>query len=160
MPRPPQRKGDYSGAITALNAEKVVLTGQKMDSAKAKEFIRENLHAHVVEFSDIPITIKSNGTPTIEAALRRAIATFSDSDEGDFRHYLKMILLQNQIFLDGNRIKISHVKFPRHMTIKQMDAVKKRITEEIRLYAPNAEVAFLNFLVADDRSEEWRDSER
>lgn len=159
MPRPAARKGEYSGAITALNAEKVVLTGQRIDGGKARDYIREHLHAHVVESQDIPITLKSEGTPTIEAGLRRALATFSNSDDGDFRHYLKMILVENQIHLDGNRIKISHVKFPRYMTTKQMEAVKKGITEEVRLYAPYAEVMFSKFPVVPDRSEEWEEPE-
>ncbi len=159
IPKPPERRGDYSGAITALNAEKVILTGERMDPEKAKDFIKENLHAHIASSEEIPITLKSDGNPTIEAALRKAIATFSDSEEGDFRHYLKMILMENQIFLDGNSVRVGHVKFPRYMTARQLNAAMKRITEEIRLYAPNAEVTFAKFPVQHGGREEWKDSE-
>ena len=130
-----------------------------MDPEKAKDFIKENLHAHIASSEEIPITLKSDGNPTIEAALRKAIATFSDSEEGDFRHYLKMILMENQIFLDGNSVRVGHVKFPRYMTERQMNAAMKRITEEIRLYAPNAEVTFAKFPVQHGGGEEWKDSE-
>ncbi len=159
IPKPPEKRGDYSGAITALNAEKVILTGQRMDPEKAKDFIKENLHAQIASSEEIPITLKSDKNPTIEAALRRAIATFSNCEDGDFRHYLKMILMENQIFLDGSSVRVSHVKFPRHMTARQMNAAIKRITEEIRLYAPNAEVTFAKFPVQRGGREEWEKSE-
>jgi len=149
--KPIERKGEYSGAITALTVEKTILTGQRMDAARAKDFIKENLHARVAGGEEeIPITIKSNGNPTIEAALRRAIATFSDSEKGNFRHYLKRILMENQIHLDGNTVRISRVNYPPYdMSKKQMRAVRERITEEIRLYAPGAEVVFSKFPVAE-----------
>ncbi|MFQ5903437.1 MAG: hypothetical protein ACE5JO_07085, partial [Candidatus Binatia bacterium] len=134
--------------ITALNAEKVVATGRKIDSVAAKEFIKENIHARFAGAEeDLPITIRSGGNPTVELALRRTIGTFSNSEDGDFRYFLKRILLENQILLDGDRVRISHVGFPRYMTQKQMNAVRDRITEEIRLYAPRAEVVFSKFPV-------------
>jgi hypothetical protein len=147
FPKPKESKGDYSGAITALNVEKVMLTGKRMGPEKAKEFIKENVHARVIDSETILLTSKSNADATIEAALRRAIAIFSKSEDGDFLGYLKKILLENEILLDGNFVKVSHVKFPRQMTEKQLRAVKDRIQEEIRLYAPDADVVFSEFPV-------------
>jgi len=80
-------------------------------------------------------------------ALKRTIATFSDAKEGDFLSYVKKILLENQILLDRNRVRISHVKFPGSMTEKQMKAVKERIQEEMRLYAAGGEVVLSEFPV-------------
>jgi predicted nucleotidyltransferase len=80
-------------------------------------------------------------------ALKRAIAAFSTSEDGDFLGYLKKILLENQILLDGNLVKVSHVKFPRQMTERQLKAVKDKIQEEIRLYAPDADVVLSRFPV-------------
>src|SRR5712692_8760158 len=40
---PDEKKGEYSGAIAALNAEMVILKGRKMESYEAKKFIKENL---------------------------------------------------------------------------------------------------------------------
>ena len=80
-------------------------------------------------------------------ALKRTIATFSYAKEGDFLSYVKKILLENQILLDRNRLRISHVKFPSSMTEKQMKAVKERIQGEIRLYAAGAEVVLSGFSV-------------
>ncbi len=68
-----------------------------------------------------------------------------------------MILMENQIFLDGNSVRVGHVKFPRYMTERQMNAAMKRITEESRLYAPNAEVTFAKFPVQHGGREEWKD---
>jgi hypothetical protein len=93
----------------------------------------------------IAVTIDGCSDATIELALKRTIAAFSQSQEGDFFNYLKKILLENQIHIDGNRIKINHVKFPSCMTENQMKTVKERIQYEIRLYAPIAVVIFCGF---------------
>jgi superfamily II DNA or RNA helicase len=140
---PGAKKGEYGAAIAALNAEMVLLSGRKIESEEARQFIKQNLHARVA--GEQPIAINGHGDATIEAALKRAIATFSQSQEGDFFNYLKKILLENQILLEGNHVRISHVKFPGCMTEKQMKAVKDRIQREIRLHAPIAEVSFCGF---------------
>ena len=160
IPKPPENKGDYSGAITALNAEKVIVTGERLDPQKAKDFIKDNLRARIATGAEeeVPISLKSNGNPTIEAALRRAIATFSNSAAGDFRDFLRKILMENRIFLDGNNVRVTHVKFPRCITPRQMETALKGITEEIRLLAPNAQVSFSKFSVAHRAREEWEDS--
>jgi superfamily II DNA or RNA helicase len=145
VPKPNESKGDYSGAIAALNVEKVMVMGKAMEPQKAKEFIKQNVHVHIAAAEGVPVTLKNNGTSTLEAAVRRVVATCSDSKEGDFPHYLKRILTENHIHLDGNRVKISHVKFPRSMTEKQMKVAQERILEEIRFYAPDAEISFVKF---------------
>jgi superfamily II DNA or RNA helicase len=142
---PGVKKGDYGAAIAALNAEMVLLSGRKIESEEARQFIKQNLHARVGGEQPIALTINGHGDATIEAALKRAIATFSQSQKGDFFNYLKKILLENQILLEGNHVRISHVKFPGCMTEKQMKAVKDRIEREIRLHAPVAEVSFCGF---------------
>ena len=76
----------------------------------------------------IPITLKSNRNSTIEAALTRAVATFSNSVAGDFRDFLRKILIENQILLDGNSVKVTYVRFPRCITPRQMEAALNRIT--------------------------------
>jgi hypothetical protein len=139
------KKGEYGAAIAALNAEMVLLSGPKIDSEEAKKFIKENLHARVAGEQPLAVTIHGRGDAIIEVAVRRAIATFSRSTEGDFFNYLKKILLENQILLNGNGITVSYVKFPWQMTERQLKTVKDTIQEEIRLYAPNAEVEFLAF---------------
>jgi hypothetical protein len=78
-------------------------------------------------------------------ALKRAIATFSNSQEASFLDYLKRILLENQILLGGSRVKITHSKFPISMTQKQLQAARERIQDEIRLYVPDAEVNLYGF---------------
>src|SRR5713226_5625292 len=140
---PDAKKGEYGAAIAALNSEIVLLSGRKMGSEEARQFIKQNLHARVAGDKPIPVTIHGRGDATIEVAIRRAIATFSRSTEGDFFNYLKKILLENQILLNGNGITVSYVKFPWQMTERQLKTVKETIQEEIRLYAPNAEVEFL-----------------
>jgi ATP-dependent helicase IRC3 len=142
---PGAKKGEYGAAIAALNAEMVLLSGPKIDSEEAKKFIKENLHARVAGEQPLAVTIHGRGDAIIEVAVRRAIATFSRSTEGDFFNYLKKILLENQILLNGNGIIVSYVKFPWQMTERQLKTVKDTIQEEIRLYAPNAEVEFLAF---------------
>ena len=144
---PGKKKGEYGAAIAALNAEMVLLDGRKIESDQAKQFIKENVHARIAGSETITVTSKGNESPTIEAALKRAIATFSISEDGDFLGYLKKILVENEIQLNGNHVIVTHVKFPRQMTEKQLRAVKDRIQEEIRLYAPDAEVSFAKFPV-------------
>jgi hypothetical protein len=102
----------------------------------------------------IAVTIDGCSDATIELALKRTIAAFSQSQEGDFFNYLKKILLENQIHIDGNRIKINHVKFPSCMTENQMKTVKERIQYEIRLYAPIAEVIFCGFPASTPKLEQ------
>ncbi len=145
---PGTTKGEYGAAIAALNAEMVLLSGRKVGSEEAKKFIKENLSAGVVSEERIPVTIYKNHDPTIEVALNRAIANFSNSKEGDFANYLKKIILENQIVLNGNRVKISHSKFPVSMTERQREAARERIQGEIRLYVPDAEVDLCGFLVS------------
>jgi len=152
FPKPNESKGDYSGAITALNVEKVMLTGKRMEPEKAKAFIKEHVHTRIVGSETVPIVSNGDGNATTKAALKRAIATFSTSEDGDFRGYLKKILVENEIRLNGNHVIVTHVKFPRQMTEKQLRAVKDRIQEEIRLYAPDAEVSFAKFPV---QNREW-----
>jgi superfamily II DNA or RNA helicase len=144
---PGAKKGEYGAAIAALNAEMVLFSGRKIESEQAKQFIKENVHARIAGTETITVTSKGDDSPTIEAALKRAIATFSTSEDGDFLGYLKKILLENEIQLHGNHVTVTHVKFPRQMTEKQLRAVKDRIQEEIRLYAPDAEVSFAKFAI-------------
>lgn len=158
FPEPGAKKGEYGAAIAALNAEMVLLSGRKVESKEAREFIKQNLHARVAAEQPITVTTNGRGHATIEVALKRAIATFSQSKEGDFLDYLKRILLENEIVLDGNCVKISHVNFPRCMTEKQLDAVRDRIKKEIHLYAPDAEIAFVQFRVLRKGEEKIRDS--
>jgi Helicase conserved C-terminal domain len=152
FPEPGEKKGEYGAAIAALNAEMVLLSGRKMKSEQAKQFIKENVHARIAGTETITVTSKGNHSPTIEAALKRAIAAFSRSEDGDFLTYLKKILMENDIQLNGNHVIVTHVKFPRQMTEKQLRAVKDRIQEEIRLYAPDAEVSFAKFAI---QNREW-----
>jgi hypothetical protein len=144
---PGAKKGEYGAAIAALNAEIALLSGRKIESEEAKQFIKQNLHTRVAGEEPIAVTINGHGDATIEAAVKRAIATFSNSEEGDFFNYLKRILLENEIVLDGNCVKISRVNFPRCMTDKQLVAVRDRVQKEIHLYAPDAEIFFVQFRV-------------
>ena len=147
FPNPSEKKGEYGAGIAALNAEIVLLSGRKAGSEEAKKFIRENVHLHVTGDEPIPLTINGDADATVEVALKRAIAAFSTSEDHDFLGYLRKILLENQILMDGNRVRINHVKFPACMTEKQMKAVKDRIQHEIRLYAAGAEVVLSGFPV-------------
>lgn len=142
---PGTKKGEYGAAIAALNAELVLLSGRKIESEAAKKFIKDQLHARVATDESISVTIKGGRDPTIEVALKRAIQAFSQSKEGDFLNYLKKILLENQIFVRGNHVKISHITFPSCMSEKQIRAVTDRIKQEIRLYIPDAEVILSGF---------------
>ncbi len=150
--KPGEKKGEYGAAIAALNAEMVLLDGRKIESEQVKQFIKENVHTRIAGTETITVTSKGNHSPTIDAALKRAIATFSTSEDGDFLGYLKKILVENEIRLNGNHVIVTHVKFPRQMTEKQLRAVKDRIQEEIRLYAPDAEVSLAKFAI---QNREW-----
>lgn len=143
---PGEKRGEYGAAIAALNSEFVLLSERKIESEEARQFIKQNLHDRASGEEPVPVTASGDGDPTIEVALKRTIATFSQAKEDDFLSYVKKILLENQILLDRNRVRVSHVKFPGSMTEKQMKAVKERIQEEIRLYAAGAEVVLLGFL--------------
>ena len=142
---PRAKKGEYGAAIAALNAEMVLLGGRKMKSEEARQLIRQNFHAPVAGEQPIAVTINGQGDANTEMAVRRAIGTFLHSVEGTLLNYLKRIFLENEIILDGNCATVRHVKFPRHMTEKQLDAVRERIGEEIHLYAPDTEIAFVEF---------------
>jgi superfamily II DNA or RNA helicase len=144
---PGAKRGEYGAAIAALNSEIVLCRERKIESEEARQFIKQNLHGRAGGEEPIRVTSSGNGDPTIEVALKRTIATFSHAKEGDFLSYVKKILLENQILLDRNRLRISHVKFPSSMTEKQMKAVKERIQGEIRLYAAGAEVVLSGFSV-------------
>lgn len=144
---PGAKKGEYGAAIAALNSEMILLSGRRIESENGKKFIKEQLHAEGAADESVPVTISGNGDPTIEVALKRAIQTFSRSKEGDFLTYLKTILLENQILVNGNHVTISHVNFPSCMSEKQIRAVTDRIQQEIRLYTPDAEVVLSGFRV-------------
>jgi hypothetical protein len=148
FPEPDWKKGEYGAAIAALNAEMIMLSGRKIESEEARKFIIENLSARLVSEESIHMTIDENRDPTIEVALNRAIANFSNSKEGDFANYLKKIILENQIVLNGNRVRISYSKFPVSMTERQWEAARERIQGEIRLYVPDAEVDLCGFPVS------------
>jgi superfamily II DNA or RNA helicase len=148
FPEPDGKKGEYGAAIAALNAEMIMLSGRKIESEEARKFIIENLSARVVSEESIHVTIDENRDPTIEVALNLAIANFSNSKEGDFANYLKKIILENQIVLNGNRVKINHSKFPVSMTERQREAARERIQGEIRLYVPHAELDLCGFPVS------------
>jgi hypothetical protein len=158
FPEPGAKKGEYGAAISALNAEIVMLNGREIESEEAKQFIKQNIHAWIGGDKPTRITIHGQGDATIEAAVRKTIETFARSQEGDFLNYLKKILLQNEITLDGNCVKIRHVKFPFHMTDKQLDAVRERIREEIRLYAPATELVFVEFPTPQRSADKIEDS--
>ena len=155
---PGAKKGEYGAAIAALSAEMVLLSGRKIESEAAKKFIKENLHARVGGEEPIRVDINGNCGATIQAAVRRAIATFSPSKEGDLFNYLKKILLENQILVNVNRITVTYVKFSRQMTERQLKTVKDRIQEEIRLYAPDAEVEFLVFPLLQQSEEKIKNA--
>ena len=144
---PRAKKGEYGAAIAALNAEMVLLGGRKIESEKARQFIKENLHARVAGAQPIDVTINGHRDATVEAALKRAIATFSQCQEGDFLDYLRKILLQNQIVVHGSSVTVRHKNFPRQMTQRQLKTVEDRIQEEIWPYAPDAEVVLSGFPV-------------
>jgi superfamily II DNA or RNA helicase len=148
FPEPDWKKGEYGAAIAALNAEMIMLSGRKIESEEARKFIIENLSARLVSEESIHMTIDENRDPTIEVALNRAIANFSNSKEGDFANYLKKIILENQIVLNGNRVRISHSKFPVSMTERQWEAARERIQGEIRLYVPHAKLDLCGFPVS------------
>jgi superfamily II DNA or RNA helicase len=46
---PGEKRGEYGVAIAALNAEMVLLSGRKIESEAARQFIKENLHARVAD---------------------------------------------------------------------------------------------------------------
>jgi superfamily II DNA or RNA helicase len=142
---PGAKKGEYGAAIAALNSEMILLSDRRMESEEAKQFIKENLHQRAAGEQSIPVIINGHGDANIEAALKRAIATFSQSQEGDFRHYLSRILSENEVRLDCRSVRINHLKFPRSMTKKQLETAKDRIQEEVRLYAPDAELVLSGF---------------
>jgi superfamily II DNA or RNA helicase len=144
---PAAKRGEYGAAIAALNAEIVLCVGRKTESEEARRFIKESLHARVTGDKPVDLTISGRGDATIEVALKRAIATFSRGQEGDFLDYLKRILLENQILVHGNQVKINHITFPRYMSERQIRAVTDRIQQEIRLYIPDAEVVLSGFRV-------------
>src|SRR5215813_12140062 len=144
---PSTTKGEYGAAIAALNSEMILLSGRRIESQKAKEFIKKQLHARVAGDESISVTINDDVDPTIEVALKRAIQAFSHSKEGDFLNYLKKILLKNQILVHGNHVKISHIAFPGCMSERQIRAVTDRIQQEIRLYVPDAEIVLSGFRV-------------
>lgn len=143
FPRPVYTKGEYSVAITAAQAEKIMFSGKKITGPEARELIQQRVQKKVAE--EIPITIKSSSNSTLEAALRRAVATFSEAKDGDFRIFLKRLLCENQIFLDGNTLKIGHAGFPHSITQRQLAAAREAIARELRLYAPEADVVFSRF---------------
>ena len=148
---PAANKGEYGASIAALNSEMVLLSGRKMESEEAKQFIKESLHARVASEQSMAMTINGHGDANIEVALKRAIATFSESEEGDFFDYLRKILIENQILLNGNHVTVSHVKFPSRMTQRQLQSAKDRIQEEIQFYVPNAEVILGGFPLSAQR---------
>jgi Helicase conserved C-terminal domain len=147
FPEPAAKKGEYGAAIAALNAEMILLSGHTMESEEAKQFIKENLHQSVAGDQSIAVTINGYGDANIEAALKRAIATFSRAQEGDFLNYLSRILSENEVRLDRRSVRINHIRFPRSMTKKQLKTAKDRIQEEVRLYAPDAELVLSGFPV-------------
>ena len=57
------------------------------------------------------MTIDENRDPTIEVALNRAISKFLKFEGGDFANYLKKIILENKIVLNGNHVRIATSKF-------------------------------------------------
>jgi hypothetical protein len=144
---PGAKRGEYGAALAALNSEMILLSGRRIESQKAKEFIKKQLHARVAGDESISVTINDDVDPTIEVALKRAIQAFSHSKEGDFLNYLKKILLENQILVHGNHVKISHIAFPSCMSERQIRAVTDRIQQEIRLYVPDAEIVLSGFRV-------------
>ncbi len=144
---PGAKRGEYGAAIAALNSEMILLSGRRIESDRAKNFIKAQFHRRVTDGESISMTINGDGDPTIEVALKRAIQAFSRSKDG-FLGYLRRFLLENQIHIHGNRVTISHVRFPGSMTEKQLDAVRARTAEEIRLYAPDAELEFVQFPVS------------
>src|SRR5262249_11370143 len=144
---PGAKRGEYGAAIAALNSEMILLSGRRIESQKAKEFIKKQLHARVAGDESISVTINDDVDPTIEVALKRAIQAFSHCKEGDFLNYLKKILLENQILVHGNHVKIGHIAFPSCMSERQIRAVTDRIQQEIRLYVPDAEIVLSGFRV-------------
>ena len=60
LPKPAERRGDYSGAITALNVEKVILTGGRVGLREARNFITENFRT-------------CGGSPKQSAAARKQV---------------------------------------------------------------------------------------
>ncbi len=146
---PGAKKGEYGAAIAALNAEIVLLSGRKTESETAKKFIKEQLHSRVATDESVSVTVNGHGDATIEAAIKRAIAIFTKAEKNSFANYLKRILLENSILIEGARVQIKHAKFPHHMTEKQITAVKERIQKEIRLYVADAEVILLGFADSD-----------
>jgi hypothetical protein len=144
---PGAKRGEYGAAIAALNSEMILLSGRKIESERAKKFIKEQLHARVATDESISVSISGDNDPTTEVALKRAIQTFSHSKEGDFLNYLKRILVENEILVHGNHVKISHITFPKCISERQLRAVADRIQQEIRLYVPDAEVVLSGFRV-------------
>jgi superfamily II DNA or RNA helicase len=156
---PAAKRGEYGTAIAALNAEIILRAGRKAESEEARQFIKENLHARLAGEQPMDVTINGRGDAATEVALKKAIAAFSQGQEGDFLNYLKKILLENQIIIEANRVIISHINFPCRMTEKQMKAIKNRLQNEIRLYAPDAEVVFTRFPVQCGEEEKREKSE-
>src|SRR5262249_60271109 len=101
----------------------ILLSGRRIESEKAKRLIKKQLRARVAGDESISVTINDDVDPTIEVALKRAIQAFSHSKEGDFLNYLKKILLENQILVHGNHIKISQIAFPILKSYIQITAI-------------------------------------
>jgi superfamily II DNA or RNA helicase len=146
---PGAKKGEYGAAIAGLNAEMILLNGRRIESEKAKKFIKEQLHTRFAGDESVSVTLNGHGDATIEAAIKRAIVILTKSEKNSFADYLKRILLENSILIEGARVEIKHAKFPHHMTEKQMTAAKERIQKEIRLYVADAEVILLGFADSD-----------
>jgi superfamily II DNA or RNA helicase len=156
---PGAKKGEYGAAIAALNAEIALLSGRKIESEEAREFIKQNLHGRAGTMEPIPVRLDGKGDPNIEAALKKTIASLLKSDKNSFPDYLKRILLENRILVEGTRIEIQHTNFPHSMTEKQMAAVKERMRKEIQVYAPDTEISFARFPVRSGGRDEWEQSE-
>src|SRR5262249_21194292 len=99
---PGAKRGEYGAAIAALNSEMILLSGRRIESQKAKEFIKKQLHARVAGDESISVTINDDVDPIMEVALKRAIQAFSHSKEGDFLNYL---MIEDGIF-DGDYVII------------------------------------------------------
>jgi hypothetical protein len=66
--------------------------------------------------------------------------------------------LENQVVVHGSRVTVSHKIFPTQMTERQLKTVNDRMLEEIKLYAPEAELEFVRFPIIQ-RKERGRNSD-
>jgi hypothetical protein len=81
---PCAKKGEYGAAIAALNAEMVLLSGRKIESEEARQFIKQNLHARVAGEQPIALTINGRGDADHRGGSEKGNCNFLTVPRGRF----------------------------------------------------------------------------